>query len=153
VTGNGQEESVDMDEEISYTSVDGRTERQIQRNTLFEFIAPRVEEIFTMVRNEIDNSGLSEQVVSGGVIVTGGGSMMPGMVTAAEKILELPARQGLPQNIMGMPEVISHPSYATAAGLLTFHSIGDWPRGGRKGIRRSGGSLMGQVKNFFSDFF
>ncbi|MCG3205926.1 MAG: Cell division protein FtsA [Elusimicrobia bacterium] len=153
VTGNGHEEGVDMEEEISYTSVDGRTERVIQRNTLFEFIAPRVEEIYTMVRNEIENSGLSEQVVSGGVIVTGGGSMMPGMVNAAEKILDLPSRQGLPQNIVGLSEITAHPSYATAAGLLAFHSMGDWPRGGRKGIRRSGGSIMGQIKNIFSDLF
>lgn len=153
VTGNGHEEAVDMDEEVSFTSVDGRTERQIQRSTLFEFISPRVEEIYTLVRNELENSGLGEQVVAGGVVVTGGGSMMPGMVVAAEKILELPTRQGLPQNITGMPEAISHPSFATAAGLLTFHSLGDWPRGGRKGARRSAGSIFGGVKNFFSDFF
>lgn len=153
VTGNGHEEAIDGDEEVPFTSVDGRTERKIQRSTLFDFISPRVEEIYTLVKNELDNSGLSEQVVAGGVIVTGGGSMMPGMVVAAEKILELPSRQGLPQNINGLPEIISHPSYATAAGLLAFHSMGDWPRGGRKGIRRSGGSMFGQVKNFFSDFF
>ncbi len=153
VTGNGHEDAVDMEEEVTYTSVDGRTERQIQRSTLFEFIAPRVEEIYTLIRTELENSGLSEQVVAGGVIVTGGGSMMPGMVTASEKILELPSRQGLPQNITGLPEVLSHPSYATAAGLLAFHSFGDWPRGGRRGIRRSGGSVIGQVKNFFSDLF
>ncbi len=153
VSGNGHDEPVDMDEEVTYTSVDGRTERQIQRNTLFEFIAPRVEEIYSLVRAEIENSGLSEQVVAGGVIVTGGGSMMTGMVNAAEKILELPARQGLPQNITGLPEIISHPSYATAAGLLTFHSMSDWPRGGRKGSRRAAGNLLGNVKNFISDLF
>jgi cell division protein FtsA len=152
ITNDGNEEAIDMDEEVSYTSVDGRTEKQIQRNTLFEFISPRVEEIFTMIQNELENSGMVERVVAGGVILTGGGSMMPGMVSAAEKILELPSRQGLPQNVTGIPDVISHPSYATAAGLLTFHSMGDWTRS-QKGARRSGGSLFGQVKSFFSDFF
>ncbi len=154
ITADGRLDETNEDE-ISFTSVDGRTQRTIQRDTLFEFIAPRVEEIFTMVRNEIENSGLSEHVVSGGVILTGGGSMMAGMVNAAEKILELPSRQGLPQNITGLSEVLSHPSYATAAGLLTFHTMGDWSRhgGGRKGARRSAGSILGQIKGLFSEIF
>jgi cell division protein FtsA len=148
---NGNEE-LDFDEEITFTSVDGRTERQIQRTTLFDFVAPRVEEIFNLIQNEVENSGLAEQIVAGGVIITGGGSMMSGMVNAAEKIMELPARQGLPQNIQGIPDVISHPSYATAAGLLTFHSMGEWTRN-QKTSRRAVGSMFGQVKSFFSDLF
>ncbi len=152
VTGNGHEETIDKDEEITYTTVDGRTQKQVQRGTLFEFIAPRVEEIFSLVRNELENSGLAEHVVAGGSILTGGGAVMPGMVQAGEKILELPARQGLPQNIAGLPDIISHPSYATAVGLLAFHPMGEGS-GVRRGMRRSSGSFLGQVKSFFSDFF
>jgi cell division protein FtsA len=153
VLANGGNEELDFDEEISFTSVDGRTERQIQRTTLFDFIAPRVEEIFNLIQTEVENSGLGEQIVAGGIILTGGGSMMSGMVSAAEKIMELPARQGLPQNIQGIPDVISHPSYATAAGLLTFHSMGEWTRNQKTAGRRSVGSMFGQVKTFFSDLF
>jgi cell division protein FtsA len=156
VTSDGElDEQHQGDDEIAFTSVDGRTQRTIQRDTLFEFIAPRVEEIFTMIRAEIENSGLSEHIVAGGAILTGGGSMMSGMINAAEKILELPSRQGLPQNITGLTEVLSHPSYATAAGLLTFHTMGDWARtgGGRKGARNKAGSLFGQIKGLFSEIF
>jgi cell division protein FtsA len=78
--------------------------------------------------------------------------MMPGMVQAAEKILELPARHGLPQNVMGLADVISHPTYATAVGLLNFQSMGDWARN-HKGGRRSGASLVGHLKSLLSDFF
>jgi cell division protein FtsA len=152
VLGNGQEETVDMEEEVSYTSVDGRTQRQIQRNTLFDFIAPRVEEIFSLVKIELENSGMAEQVVSGGLIVTGGGSMMPGLVAAGEKILELPGRNGLPQNISGIPEALSHPSFATAVGLVNFHSFGDWPRPGRAS-RKAAGSLFGTFKSYLNDLF
>ncbi len=151
VTGTGDEEAT-MDDDVPYTSVDGRTEKRIQMSTLFDFISPRVEEIFSLLQDEIRNSGLSEQVVAGGVILTGGGSMMPGMVEAAEKILELPSRHGLPQNIVGLPEIISHPTYATAVGLLAFQSMGDWSRSHTAG-RRSGGSLFGQLKGFFSEIF
>jgi cell division protein FtsA len=57
VAGHGQDDGIDPDEEISYTCVDGRTQRQIQRSTLFDFISPRVEEIFSLVRNELDRYG------------------------------------------------------------------------------------------------
>lgn len=152
ITSNGQEEVINTEEEVTYTSVDGRTQKQVQRSTLFEFIAPRVEEIFTLVQNEIDHSGLSERIVAGGVILTGGGSMMPGMVQAAEKILELPSRQGLPQNIAGLAEIVSHPSYATAVGLLNFHTMGEWS-GSHRTLRRAGGSLFSHLKGFFSELF
>lgn len=152
VAGNGAEETLDPDEEIEFTSVDGRTPRSITRSALFDFIAPRVEEIYSLARTELDSSGQAEQVVAGGVIVTGGGSMMPGMALAAEKILELPARQGLPQNITGLADIMSHPSYATAAGLLTFQTYGDWGRT-HKLARRSGGSLFGSIKTMLSDLF
>lgn len=151
VTSNGHEEAIDMEEEITYISVDGRTQRHIQRSALFDFIAPRVEEIFSLVRSELDGSGMAENVVAGGVVLTGGGSMMPGIVAAAEKILELPARQGLPLNITGLPEVIASPCYATSIGLLTFHSFGDWPRT-HKTVRRAGG-LFGSMKSMLSDWF
>jgi len=152
VSGSGMEESIALDEEVNYTSVDGRTQKKIQMNTLFDFISPRVEEIYSLLQEEIHNSGLSEQIVAGGVILTGGGSMMPGMVEAAEKILELPARHGLPQNITGLADIISHPTYATAVGLLSFQSMGDWSRG-HKGGRGKPGSMIGNIKGFFSDLF
>jgi len=71
---------------------------------------------------------------------------------AAEKILDLPARQGLPQNLMGSPEIIAQPTYATALGLLAYQSLGDSPRI-QRGLRRSNSSLMSQVKNFLTDLF
>ncbi len=152
VTGSGKDELFDPDEEIAFTAVDGRTQRTIQRSTLFDFISPRVEEIFSMVRAELENSGMAEQVTAGGSIITGGGSMMSGMISAAEKILELPARQGLPQNVVGLPDIISHPSYATAAGLLTFRPMGDSPKPS-KGRRAATGSMLTQIKGFLTELF
>ena len=151
LVGGGDDDASGNDD-VAYTSVDGRTQKTIQRNTLLDFISPRVEEIYTLVRNELDNSGMAEQVVAGGAIVTGGGSLLPGMVLAAEKILELPSRPGLPQNVTGLPDIVAHPSYATAVGLLSFQSFGDWPKGGKPG-RRSSGNLFGQMKTFLSDIF
>jgi len=152
VTSAGVEEEFDLEGDVTYTSVDGRTQRQVQRGTLYEFIAPRVEEIFTMVKSEMDRSGMEEQVVAGGAVITGGGSMMPGLINAAEKILEIPARHGLPQNITGLPEALSHPSYATAVGLLAFQSYGDWGRS-HKYARKSSGGIFENMKKFLSEVF
>lgn len=152
VSGNGQEETINMDEEVTFTSVDGRTQRQVQRSTLFEFIAPRVEEIYTLVQTEVENSGLADRIVAGGVIITGGGSMMPGMVQAAEKILEMPARHGLPQNVTGAAALLADPSYATAIGLLNFQSMGEWT-GGNRTFRRGGKKIFSGLKNFLSEMF
>ncbi|MFN0118413.1 MAG: cell division protein FtsA [Elusimicrobiota bacterium] len=151
-TTGDEDNGLDMEEMISFTSVDGRTQREIQRNTLFDFISPRVEEIFSLIGTELEGSGLSEQIAAGGIIVTGGGSMMPGIISAAQKILDLPSRQGLPQSVVGLPEIISHPSYATAVGLLSFHPIGDSYKNARS-MKRQGGSLFGQVKTFLSEIF
>lgn len=140
----------ELAEEISYTSVDGRTPRNLKRETLFDYIAPRVEEIFTVVSEELQNSNYAEHVSGGGVILTGGGALLQGMAPAAEQILELPVRIGLPQGIAGPPDIISHPSYATAVGLLHYRHLGEWSRSRRANRRVSVGTRM---KAFLEEIF
>ena len=143
--------SGNLDEEIEYTSVDGRTPRRIRRQALFEYMSPRVEEIFTLISEELQNSNYGEHVAGGGVILTGGGSLLSGIVPAAEQILELPVRLGLPQGISGPPDVTGHPSYATALGLLSYQPSGEWARSARAVGRKS--SLGQKVKNFMENLF
>jgi cell division protein FtsA len=140
----------DVEEELSYTSVDGRTPRQIRRQTIFDYIAPRVEEIFTVVSEELQNSNYAEHVSGGGVILTGGGALLAGMVPAAEQILELPVRLGLPQGVSGPPDVVSHPSYATALGLLHYQHLGEWSRSKRANRKISFGT---RLKSLVEDIF
>jgi cell division protein FtsA len=141
----------DPEEEIPFTSVDGRTPRKLKRAELFDYIAPRVEEIFTLVSDELQRSNYGEHVAGGGVILTGGGSLLPGIAQAAEQILDLPVRAGLPQNVTGPAEVIGHPSYATALGLLTYQHAGDWSRSRRATPRKVG--LGSRIKALVSDLF
>lgn len=139
-----------IDEDIEYTSVDGRTPRHIRRSTLFDYIAPRVEEIFTLVSEELQRSNYADHVAGGGVVLTGGGAQLQGLSAAVEQILDLPVRLGLPQNLTGAPEILANPGYATALGVVTYRHLGDWSRS-RRAVRRVGlgQKLRGLVEDLF----
>lgn len=141
----------DLEETLEYTAVDGRTTRRVKRQALIDFISPRVEELFTVVQEELQNSGYGDRVSGGGVILTGGGSLLQGMTGAAEQILELPVRQGPPQGLTGPADILAHPSYATALGLLHYQHLGEWARSRR--AKPSGGRLGGKIKSFIEEFF
>ncbi len=139
-----------IDADIEYTSVDGRTPRRIKRSTLFDYIAPRVEEIFTLVSEELQRSNYADHVAGGGVVLTGGGAQLQGLSAAVEQIFDLPVRLGLPQNLTGAPEVLANPGYATALGVITYRHLGDWSRS-RRAVRRVGlgQKLRGLVEDLF----
>jgi cell division protein FtsA len=82
------------DGEVSFTAMDGRTFRKVSRRFLMDIVEPRVEEIFTMVAEKLQDSGYADRVVPGGLILTGGGSLLKGIEQAAERILQLSARVG-----------------------------------------------------------
>ncbi len=131
------------DEEIDVPSVGGREPSKLAHQTLTEIIQPRVEEIFGLVQEQLRRSGL-EEVVASGVVLTGGACQMEGMVELAEEMFHAPVRNGLPQGVGGLNDVVRNPAYATGVGLVLFglhHSedseARDWPgRGWRALIRR-----------------
>jgi cell division protein FtsA len=106
------------DTKFDYTGVDGRTIKPCTQRQLVDIIQPRLDQIFVAVEQELKNSNLAETIIPGGVIITGGGARLEGMVSAAEQALGCSARIGLPQDILGPDAIISDPSYATAIGLL-----------------------------------
>ena len=104
-------------EMIEVPSVGDRGPRQLSRQTLAEVIEPRVEELYSLAQAELRRSGF-EELVSSGIVLTGGSSMMQGMVELGEEVFHMPVRLGLPQYIGGLSEVVRNPRYATAVGLL-----------------------------------
>ena len=94
-----------------------REPRQLSRKTLSEVIEPRVEELYSLVQTELRRSGY-EELLSSGVVITGGTSVMQGMVELGEEIFHMPVRIGLPKYQGGLAEVVRTPRYATAVGLL-----------------------------------
>ena len=107
----------DPREIVEVPGVDGREPRQLSVQTLAEVLEPRVVELYEMVLNELRRSGMEEMIASG-IVITGGSSMMRGMVELGEEIFHMPVRMGLPRYVGGLSEVVSNPRYATAVGLL-----------------------------------
>lgn len=107
----------DPREIVEVPGVDGREPRQLSVQTLAEVLEPRVVELYEMVLNELRRSGMEEMIASG-IVITGGSSMMRGMVDLGEEIFHMPVRMGLPRYVGGLSEVVSNPRYATAVGLL-----------------------------------
>ncbi len=107
----------DPREIVEVPGVDDRDPRQLSVQTLAEVLEPRVVELYELVLNELRRSGMEEMIASG-IVITGGSSMMRGMVELGEEIFHMPVRMGLPRNVEGLSEVVSNPRYATAVGLL-----------------------------------
>jgi len=104
-------------EMIEVPSVGDRGVRQLSRQTLAEVIEPRVEELYSLAQAELRRSGF-EELISSGIVLTGGSSMMQGMVDLGEEVFHMPVRLGMPQYIGGLSEVVRNPRYATGVGLL-----------------------------------
>ncbi len=110
---------IGKDETIEVPGVGGRKPRTLSRQILGEILEPRVEEIFTLIYQELVRSGYDE-LASSGVVVTGGSAELPGISEMAEQIFSAPARVGYPQEIDGLVDLINKPMYATAVGLVLY---------------------------------
>jgi cell division protein FtsA len=110
---------VPAEETIDVPSVGGRKPRQLSRQVLSEIVQPRVEEIFTLIAKELSKAGFQDSSTAG-VVVTGGTSIMDGVVEIAEAVFEQPVRRGIPHEVGGLADVVRSPIYATAVGLAHY---------------------------------
>jgi len=110
---------LDDNETVIVPGVGGRPPMSIPRSQILTIIRPRMEEIFKLVKQHLDTLNLPRPL-GGGVVLTGGGAQLSGVVELANSILKLPARLGstIPtQEIGGLVEEYRTPSYATVIGL------------------------------------
>jgi cell division protein FtsA len=82
-------------------------------------IEPRVEELYSLVQAELRRSGFDD-LLSSGIVITGGSSAMQGMVELGEEIFHLPVRLGIPKYVGGLSDVVKTPRMATGVGLLLY---------------------------------
>ncbi|HAC56534.1 TPA: cell division protein FtsA [Candidatus Saccharibacteria bacterium] len=119
----------------------------------------RLEEIFELVQKELHSIGRASKL-PGGVVLTGGGALMPGIDEYAKQALQLSARVGRPSGYGGMADQIDSPAYATAVGLMLLDLQGGASgsqQGGGKSGKGSGigdniGSLTGKITGIFGKF-
>ena len=138
----------DPDVQVEVPGLGDRAPRMLSRQALAGVIEPRVEEIFSLVQQVIRESGY-EEVLSSGIVLTGGSAVMPGMVELGEDIFLKPVRRGIPQYSSALADMVSQPRAATVMGLLEEAGI-DRMRG-VKVSQKSGSvkSAMDRIKDWF----
>ena len=142
----------DADQLVEVPGVGDRGPRQLSRHTLAEVIEPRVEELFTLIQAELRRSGF-EELLSSGIVLTGGTSAMSGMLELGEEIFHMPVRVGVPNYRGGLSEVVRNPRFATGMGLL----ISGFEQHQKAQVSRASiGSLtqlVDRMKNWFKSAF
>lgn len=107
----------DPGETFDVPGLGDRGPRPLSRQALAAVIEPRVEELFSLVHQVVRESGF-EEVLSSGIVITGGSALMPGMCELAEDIFLKAARVGEPDYHGQLADVVRSPRYATVLGLL-----------------------------------
>lgn len=110
---------VNKDEVIEIPSVGGRNPKILQRASLVHIIKPRVAEIFEIIKKDLIKKGFDNKI-GGGVVLTGGTALLPGIVDVAQEVFELPARIGYPYKLAGLGDQILDPSYSVLNGLILW---------------------------------
>ncbi|CAM3738088.1 cell division protein FtsA [Polynucleobacter antarcticus] len=149
--GIARQDMADPSTMIDVPGVGDRDPRPMSKQSLAAVIEPRVEELFTLVRGVVRDSGY-EDMVSSGIVLTGGTSLMPGMVDLAEQVFLRPARIGNPEYRGHLHEVLRSPRFATSIGLL-MEGQAQLLRGRR--VSQSGAlqSVVSRMKEWFAGNF
>lgn len=138
---------------IDVPSVGERGTRHLSRATLAEVIEPRVEELFGIVQQELRRSGF-EDVLSSGIVLTGGTSLLEGICELAEEVFHMPVRIGAPKYMGTLEESVRNPRFSTAVGLLIsatekVHRSSDKALDGRESMV----GVLHRMKSWFANNF
>jgi cell division protein FtsA len=123
-TGMDDREMIELEGDTGDWEHDRRT---VSRAELIGIMRPRVEEILEEVRARLDAAGF-EYLPSQKIVLTGGGSQIPGLDGLASKILGQQVRLGRPMRVHGLPQAATGPGFASAVGMCLFatHPQDEW---------------------------
>ena len=136
--GSAMRDLVDPAELFEVPQLGGEKVSEASRRMLSEIIEPRVEEMFMLIREELLRWG-DEDRLPAGLVLTGGSTLMPGMVELAERVFGMPVRLGVPREIGGLTDVVSSPIYSTGVGLVKVGLNTPLSERGREQRYRDGG--------------
>ena len=142
--------SIANDDTIEVPGMGGRKPRKLPRQILGEILEPRMEEIFTLVQREIFRAGM-ENLINSGLVLTGGTSLLDGVTDVAESVFNLPTRQGKPQGISGLVDVVNNPMYATGVGLVLYGAKNQTEKKFRIRDANIFNRVMNRMKRWFRD--
>ena len=131
---------------VAAVRIDGR---YYNANFMSQILEYRAREVFEYVGESLDSTGV-RNLLPGGAILTGGGSLLDGMTELAEDILGMRARTATPRRVRGEVKPVQKPQYATSVGLLYFSAKNDDLGPKSKGAGwTSFGSIVEAVRSWF----
>jgi cell division protein FtsA len=140
------------DEMIEVPGIGDRGPRSMSRQALAAVIEPRIEELFSLVQQSLRESGY-EELLSSGIVLTGGSANLPGMIELGEEMFAMPVRVGAPKYEGSLADVVKSPRHSTAIGLL-YEGMAQRQHHGRM-LQKTGSfkNLAGRMKAWFQGNF
>ncbi len=147
-SGYAKQLLADATTQVEVPGLGDRSPRMLSRQALAGVIEPRVEEIYSLVQQVIRDSGY-EEVLSSGIVITGGSAAMPGMVELGEDIFLKPVRRGIPKYAGALSDMVAQPRASTVMGLLEEARLA---RSRGQKVAQQRGSMKtaaGRIKDWF----
>ena len=147
-SGYAKQLLADPDTQVEVPGLGDRAPRMLSKQALAGVIEPRIEEIFSLVQQVIRESGY-EEVLSSGIVLTGGSAVMPGMLELGEDIFLKPVRRGIPRYSNSLYDMVAQARAATVMGLLEEARLARMR--GYKVAQKAGSvhNAFGRVKDWF----
>jgi cell division protein FtsA len=141
-------------EYISVPGVGGREQREVSKAVLAGIIEPRLEEILSLALREIKRTEYSD-MLGAGVVLTGGGALMDGILELSERVFEMPVKIGVPSGFGGLTEAAKSPVHATGVGLCMYAMEQSKNRKSKKSIAGDDNfkKIFDKMKVWVKEFF
>ena len=117
--GIAKESLSSSENKIKIIGTNGREDKEITEKDLAKIIEPRLIEIFTLAKNEINKSEFNGEFTFG-IVLTGGGSSLKNISDLASEIFNMPIKIGIPDSINGKIDIINNPRFSTAIGIIKY---------------------------------
>ncbi|MDR3275506.1 MAG: cell division protein FtsA [Endomicrobium sp.] len=140
-------------EEFEYKGADGRSRRKCDRLELVNgIITPRIDRILFKIKELMKKNDYGDEFLSGGIIITGGGSNLDGLAEAFEKAFNCSVRTGTPDpdKIIGPNEILLNSSYTTAIGAITYDFSNSKGYAQKKSSRSN---ILSKISKWFEEVF
>ena len=149
--GTALVDSVGEDEKIEVATIGGDEKKTVSKKKLAKIIEPRVEELLDLAMQEVEDAGYRD-LVPAGLVLTGGTSLLDGIVEFAQQRYGIAVRRGkIPQGIHGLRDIVESPIYATSIGLLRYAvETKDFSK---RRYERKKASLINKLFSWFNSFF